>query len=403
MKSTTKRILALILAICCVFGVMMPSVFAAGDAGADAGAVTPEGSDTSELNIVKYDLAGWYSHYNANTFIFAGDAVRAEAQPIQDAYASGESNWKIETGTVTQARLMSTYLRVDTVKAKTGSQTYFAIRIKSPGEGKYKLNLSYIHSNYSSSPEMDYGNVFILPAPETPYTKSTLASALSGQTPVLELTYDSEDPASSAGAAATKFGEAYRFEADKEYIVVFGGKELTAVTTESCAYMYLSSFTLEVDPTPDPEPAEPVVYDFYSDDWADAGIRSHIPEIKAAYDEGALNWRYEMASSAYQFRIEGDVGNTAANKNGSNVFSGGAESLTYATGVKGWVALRFRSPGAGRYDLTLTHGALPNGATACISITSGREYSATVCKVQYIAVNLQFTYAKISSIMTMRL
>ena len=99
--------------------------------------------------------------------------------------------------------------------------------------------------------------------------------------------------------------------------------------------------------------AETVEYQFYRSEYADAKLAAHTADIKASYDAGTLNWRYEAASTAYQFK-----------PNGSHYFHRGAESLQFGGGKGQWFALRIQTPGPGRYDLTLTHGAVTMGAQA---------------------------------------
>ena len=97
------------------------------------------------------------------------------------------------------------------------------------------------------------------------------------------------------------------------------------------------------------EPVEPSIYRFYNDAWQGTMISAQTAGIKAAFDAGTLNWRYEAAHSGYQF-------------NRNNKFASGLKSMEYVTGRGGWIAVRIQSPGEGKFDLTLTHGAYANGA-----------------------------------------
>ena len=98
------------------------------------------------------------------------------------------------------------------------------------------------------------------------------------------------------------------------------------------------------------EGVDSTTYTFYNADWKEEKISAHTAEIKAAYDAGTSNWRYEAASGAYQFPR-------------TNQFASDYSSMQYLTSAGGWIAVRIKSPGAGRYDLTLTHGARAAGAT----------------------------------------
>ena len=97
-----------------------------------------------------------------------------------------------------------------------------------------------------------------------------------------------------------------------------------------------------------------VVYDFYQD-RGNIKVRDEAAGIKEAYDAGELNWRLEAADNPYQFR-----------PSGSNEFLPAYDSMKYFTSTSSnsrtrFIAVRIQSPGAGKYDLTLTHGAGTDG------------------------------------------
>lgn len=99
------------------------------------------------------------------------------------------------------------------------------------------------------------------------------------------------------------------------------------------------------------EERDSVVYQFYDSAWADKKIATETAGIKAAYDAGTSNWRYEACSKAFHF-----------GPNGSNSFSSELESINFFCAAGTWLAVRIQSPGEGKFDLTLTHSANTKGA-----------------------------------------
>ena len=128
-------------------------------------------------------------------------------------------------------------------------------------------------------------------------------------------------------------------------------KQLLAMLLAICALVTFAIPT--VFATDSAAAAEPVKYQFYMADYPDEKLADHTAEIKDAYDAGTMNWRYEAASTAYQFRPAGN-----------HSFESGSKSLRFVAGKGQWFALRIKSPGTGRYDLTLNYGVGTVGAQA---------------------------------------
>ena len=90
---------------------------------------------------------------------------------------------------------------------------------------------------------------------------------------------------------------------------------------------------------------EPVVYEFYRTDWANKPVRGEAAGIKEAYDAGTLNWRYEAANSAYQFR-----------PGGSNEFLSAFQSLQYYTSTSNSKSTRNRRMGKSLWQVCRSYG-----------------------------------------------
>ena len=72
-------------------------------------------------------------------------------------------------------------------------------------------------------------------------------------------------------------------------------------------------------------------------------------DMAEKFAAGELDWRVELGSQNYQFRIPGDVaGNNAS---GSNGFSSGTKSIAYRSA--GWFAIRVKAPGEGVMSVSL--------------------------------------------------
>lgn len=107
-------------------------------------------------------------------------------------------------------------------------------------------------------------------------------------------------------------------------------------------------------------------HNIYTTELASTRLRESAAGIKEAYDAGTCNWRYEAASSGYQFRLATDDGQTS---NGNNSFQYGTQSLQYVSaastdGNKCWIAIRIKSPAAGKHNISFIHGVNSNGANA---------------------------------------
>ena len=265
------------------------------------------------------------------------------------------------------------------------------MRIQSPGAGQYDLTLTHggrsngfrnglvyivdadVIDEALGANADSYANAMADPyeAGADAYTayNTAITGAIANKTAVMNVNYRAESYTKGLTAEGS-----FVFEAEKEYVVVFATgidpesdtgsiliNSLTAVYSADQSDVPDNTEPSTTDPTT-PGTTEPTtpgytegVYNFYTQDFAGEYVRDVAAGIKAAYDAGNLNWRYEAANTAYQFK-----------PGGSNEFLSGMESLQYFTSTSTYkttcfIAFRILSPGAGKYDLTLTHGGRTNG------------------------------------------
>ena len=363
MKKYTKQILALLLAICALVTYAMPAVFATGNTGA---------GEAAEAQPVVYDFYG----NRGNT------AFREEAAGIKAAYDAGTLNWRYEAANtayqfkpggsnefLTSVDSLQYYTSTSTAKATS----FIAMRIQSPGAGKYDLTLT--HGGRSNG--FRNAKVYILDAAAIdaalganaktyadamadPYTAGTdvytafntaVVDALTDATAVMDVNYRTD--AYTKGLTAEG---SFVFKAEKEYVVVFA----TGIDPESSVGSILINSLTATYSAEQPAPEETlpeedlITYDFYGN-RGNVAFRGEAAGIKAAYEAGTSNWRYEAANTAYQFK-----------PGGSNEYLSSVDSLQYFTSTSTYkttcfIAFRIQSPGAGKYDLTLTHGGRSNG------------------------------------------
>ena len=366
MKKQTKQILALLLAICSVVTFMMPTVFATG---------TLEGASE---NVGEKE----YQFYLPE---FKDKKLASLTAQIKEGYEAGTYDWRYEAAASGyQFRLKDVHEGVtadggnsfhnantESVVYYGGGSQWFAVRIKSPGAGEYDLTLTHGATNKGGTS----AKVYFVKASEIdnklgtnaaayaeamsadPYQANgtsevfttyydAVTSAMAGKTPVMTPNFYSASAAKDLTATGT-----FTFEADCEYVMI----------VQSNGYSYIESLkatlVAEEPPVETPEEnREPKHYQIYLSEFKDRRLAEVLGQVKAGYDAGTYDWRYEAAASAYQFRLK-DV-HEGVTANGGNAFQNNAtESLMYYGGGNQWFAIRIQSPGAGEYALTLTHGA----------------------------------------------
>ena len=354
MKHTLKKVLALALAACTVFGLLVPAVFA---------------GETTETPDVVYD----FMQYDT------GDSRASLASKIEDLNtrytdANDPLNWKFEkaSGTVVDANgipkdpnvsfTIPQYFRIMSTQGD-----WFAIRIKSPGAGDYKLSLNLaLFSNGAKE-----SNVYILPGETT-----DIADGMTEDTLVGTVSYysDAEGYTLSKASVGT-----WTFEADKEYIVV-----LDATAKQVRAYMYLAQIELYK--------AAGDTYQFFRSEYTTKnGLNARKEEIDQRYAEGDLNWKYEASGDK---SVADAVAGTAAATNA--MFDAGSESLQLRTAVGGWVAFRVRVAEAAKYELNYTHAQHIYGAKASVHILPAKEETMTVDEINAALAQAHWSDAEVS-------
>ena len=376
MKKYAKQIIALLLIVCTVISVAMPTVFANGAEGAGN---EPQGQNTTEPVVYQFYKQEW-----------ANKKVRDEAAGIKAAYDEGSLNWRYEAAnTANQFKptgsneFLSAIDSLQYFTSISNSRTtcFIAFRIKSPGAGQYDLTLTHGgRSNGVTNGLVYFVDAAVIDAAlgenakayadamADPYVSvdgayaafsSAIVSAIADKTAAINVNFYAESYTKGMTAQGS-----FIFEADKEYVAVFvagkdPNKDSGSILLNSLTAAYSAEQPEVTEPTEATEPTLPaegtVKYEFYTQAWAGKKVRDESPAISAAYAAGTGNWRIEAPEAAYQFRPAG-----------SNTFLAAYESMRYFTSVTNYkrtryISVRIQSPGEGKYDLTFTHGAGPSG------------------------------------------
>ena len=190
------------------------------------GDYVPEGSASSTNGIV----------YNLALKEFSGKRSSADNihNIIAERYANGVMNWKLESGSG-YAEFFNKY-----ISFATGSDGgCWAIRIKAPGTGEYKVTLDYVKNFVPYAANV--GKIYIKEAPEETIPSSSLKSHLVLQ-PVAEVAYNCDG---TRMQTASESGT-YMFKEGKEYVVIFQAQddmdETNPITT---TYMYAERLVMQ--------------------------------------------------------------------------------------------------------------------------------------------------------------
>jgi len=361
MRKYTKQVLALLMALSTLVSVAMPTVFATGEGGED--------NEPAESVVYQFGNAA----YNDQSFTLHTAAIK-------DAYEAGTSNWRFESAShATQFRVLGTHEGVtengenkyvdSNLQYYGGENEWFAVRLQSPGAGRYDLTLATGTS--SSGAET---NVYFLTAADVdaavgenaasyaeainddPYLangtdaftayQTAITGLLANAAPIMEVNFTS----------ATQTTAAFTFEADTEYVMV------VKLTIEDSKHILLNSLTATPatgedseggeggDPGQVPETPN-ALYDFYQGKDAGASFAEGIDSIAEMYKAGTLNWMYESFGGNLELY--------------NAKYSDATKSMEVIAEKDWWLAMRIKAPSVdGAYDIKMTHGAGGNGATA---------------------------------------
>lgn len=108
-----------------------------------------------------------------------------------------------------------------------------------------------------------------------------------------------------------------------------------------------------------------------------------------SYGAKTLNWRFEASSNAYQFRVQELHPNAPGT--GKNMFV--ADTMQFFGAENWWYALRLRTPGTGKYALTLNKGGKSQFEVYFLSAKeverglgeNAAAYADTICTDPYLA------------------
>ena len=340
MNKQIKQILAFLLAICSVVTFMMPTVFATQDAE------TPE-KQPADLTV---NFATAFANAGIAEFTYLQSAV---AQ-LNAAYETNK--WSVYCGGTDTSirpnslyaggRYRGNYLELQNNNIPTyGATALMPTVFKAPGTGEYRLSVDYGTVSSSDKQGSEFG-AYILEMPTTHYTRYNVPNPNDDR--VLAKAY-TQAPVTSGTLTAENTVSLRR---GVEYILVF----YVISPDEEARYAHFKNFSL----TFENETIEPVseLYTFYTPELGQAYTKlvDKAQELKAAFDAGNHNWRFEAADSAYQFRPVG-----------GNQFRADHASLSYITGASSatstcFFAIRIQSPGEGKFDLTFTHSGNQWGA-----------------------------------------
>ncbi len=221
-----------------------------------------------------------------------------------------------------------------------------AFTIKSPGTGRYYLNLAYqMRADATAWAEIYLikGALTDSAAIEKQMTKDNLIGAVNMKSKKFELTDRSVD----LGAV--------NFE-NSEYTLVF---KATEDSGNKAAYMFLSGLTITHESLMPPPGPNEVVYNFDLHNKEDgiytgkAYLKDKIPDLAERYEKGKLNWMY--------------YGKNTGLSDESHMFNGNYGMSMYC--MEGdWMAFKIKSPGPGKYTFTVNHALSGNGALGAIYI-----------------------------------
>lgn len=248
MKKSILRVIAMVLVICAMQGMLVPSVSAA--------------TETKT-----YDF---YTPYKKYTYLFhwrvpgdggmAADATKANSQIPQD-YAAKTIDWNLESnsgyGTIVKKTWLSGLIELaGWVSINMGKNTKQVFRFRSPGTGNYEVDINYYVTNSTDSNIRS--EVMIIPA-ETgkTYTAEELSAHLSKYRAQAEFScYDANEEYDER-----KVTIPCSFLDNQEYFFVVSGGPRQSDNSKD-GLTYLRSFTTryvgEYDPPVDPEYARPV-------------------------------------------------------------------------------------------------------------------------------------------------
>ncbi len=321
---------------------------------AEAVAVEPEKTGYD------FDLSGNYPY----DFATGTMSVVDQQSDIQEFYKKGYIDWCFYGSGVVAAEADGKFTGNSLDKGNgitvstTGSNWYYAIRFRSPGEGYHQVVVdSYLSARNAADGTIYRHSIwtegYILDASALDSGKITIADSMLKRNKLGDFSPTSDDPEVELGY--------FNFAANKEYVLVLrqtkstysAGKEDGLGTLN----LYLEGLKFTASPNYQPPVVEntKVVYDF---DLANkktgiypnkTGLNDKFDDINRLYGLEELNWAFaEPVSDSY--------------------WSFTASGVTVYTAPDEYVAFRIQSPGKGLYTLCLNHGIFGKGALGAVYV-----------------------------------
>lgn len=360
MKNTFKRIAAFALILCMLLSVV-PAV-----------ALAEETDSTSvkyDFRLNQTDLTFFYTNTNENVgyasinIAEVSNKGRDSRVALAEYYANGDINWKYHEVSESVAKNANftiaannedgtpkvdygAYIRGRDASGAHVAGSYFAVMIKSPGTGDYKLTLNY----YKTKTAAPKGSVYVMPAGVT-----DIPGAMEYYAPVGSFTNDST--ATSFTSTDAEMGTV-SMKAGKDYLLVFTMDEVNA---SGNSYLYIGDVTLDLQAPAQNRDA--IEYNFaLVDDYSgmsplkDATVYDGISN---KYDAEDLHWKdpytgnkVNGAATGWQFLFG------AAST--YDLYLQGSNKTQYCKDV--FFAVTVRSPGSGYYQMTLAYQTSTTGA-----------------------------------------
>ena len=405
MKKSTKQILALLLAICSLASFAMPTVFAT--QGGDEPAPVPESVT--------------YQFYNAEWGTSSNAAVRvltAHTAEIKDAFDAGTSNWRYEgiNNAYQFGRGGNAFASgTKSIEITSGVGVWFAVRIKSPGAGKF--DLTYTHGAKNQGAKK--GSMFILDAEvvdnklganaETyaaavsadPYQGNGTTDAFAGiKDAIDEALVGKESVITSnyyAATTTTNLSEtgSFVFEENKEYVVVFKAEEMAGGADSARLLLTSLTATYAADQGNVVAPTDDLTVNF-KNDATTAGITvstyfqttSLLTAFNDAYTAKSIQWAPYTGSGTTMIHSNGYAGGAFLRWNGSK--TNAVFELINDKAGDAYAALKFRAPGTGNYKLSVDYTFL---SAADLDAAEAGAYILPMPQSAYTAANLAATEA----------
>lgn len=367
MKNTFKRIAAFAITLCMLLSVVPAVAFA---------------EEPAQESHVEYDfdlLDRTYEYAEGDIRTFANinitSAITAAVkikQAMNDLYDNGDINWNYHsvgmlegstsdygfTFATNQDLKYNLHLRA----GASGTQVaggYFAMTIKSPGTGSYKLTLDY---GIAKSGALA-ASAYVIPAS----AGSDIAGALEYYEALGSFSSMSTSSTTVITTDPVTFNNTVEMKAGKDYILVLTTDEASTAQANR-ASLYLEKVALDLQ-----EPAQnldTIEYNFEAarTEFA-ASATVNLAATAGAATNTTINERYAAGAAEQTWKFH-STGNTAGGSATAVNFSlnkgtatPGAQLVTAGYKNNAYYAVTVRSPGSGDYALTLNYWTHSTGAS----------------------------------------